>query len=187
MSASHTGPSPAGNGIDLVDKYNARSILFRVFKQVPDAGCAYANEHFHKVGTGDAEKRNSGLAGYRFSQKRLSCSRRAYKDQSLGDPCAYAGVFLRFFQEIHDLFQLFFFFLKACDLFEIYIAVSCHAGAALSKVHHLGIGSAAPGAHIHEHENAHKNRSCKYDRKDDVQHIALLGDIFHIIVDARCL
>ena len=114
MASAHTGSSAAGYCIDLVDKYNTGSILLSFFKKVADTGCTHTYKHFHKIRTGNREKRNSSFSGYCLGKKGFSCSRRAYKKKSLGDPGPHAGIFLRILQEINYFFQFFLLLLKSC-------------------------------------------------------------------------
>ena len=48
ITTAKAGTTLASNRIDLVDKDDARSILFRLFEQVAHAACTNANEHFDK-------------------------------------------------------------------------------------------------------------------------------------------
>ena len=40
------------DGINLIDEDNTRRIFFRLFKQVSDTACTYADKHFDELGTG---------------------------------------------------------------------------------------------------------------------------------------
>ena len=40
-------------------------------EQAPDPGRAHADEHFHKVGTGNCKERHSGLACNRLGKQRV--------------------------------------------------------------------------------------------------------------------
>ena len=159
MAAAHSGASPSGHGIDLIDKYDTGRILFGILKQIADTGCAHTHKHFHKIRTGNREKGNPRLTGYSLSKKGLSRSRRAYQKKPLGNPGPYAGIFLRLPEEIHYLFQFFLFFLQARHIMKSYLAVPTQSGPAFSKIHHLGIGAAAccPCIH-HRNQNNHHYR-----------------------------
>ena len=95
MAAAHAGSPSARHCVDLIDKHDTGSVFLSLFKQVTDTGCAYAYEHFHKIRTGNREKRNTCFPGYCFCKEGLTRSGRAYKKKSLGDSCAHTGVFLR--------------------------------------------------------------------------------------------
>ena len=50
---AHSGRFGTGTShcIDFVDEYDAGSFFFGLAEQVADAGSAYADKHFHEVGT----------------------------------------------------------------------------------------------------------------------------------------
>ena len=116
MSAAHTGTAASRNGIDLVDKDDARRVFLRILEKVADTGCADTDEHLYEVRSGNGEERDTGLTGNRLREKCLTGSRRAHKDHSLRDPRAHIRIFLRILQEINDLFEFFLLLLKTCDL-----------------------------------------------------------------------
>ena len=85
MAAAHAGSSLSGNCIDLINKDDTWSMFLAFFKKVSYSGCTYTNKHFHKVRTGNREERYSCLPCHCFGKKGLTCSRRSYKQYTLGD------------------------------------------------------------------------------------------------------
>ena len=49
MSAAHTGTAASRNGIDLIDKDDARSVFLRVLKKIAYTGSADADEHLDEI------------------------------------------------------------------------------------------------------------------------------------------
>jgi hypothetical protein len=72
----------AAHGVDFVDEDDAGSVLLGVLEHVAYAGRAHADEHFHEVGTRDAEERHLGLARNGLGQQRLAGARRADQQQT---------------------------------------------------------------------------------------------------------
>ena len=56
----------AANGIDFIDKYDARRVFFRLLEHISNAGCANTDKHFDKIGTRNSEEWYFCLAGNRF-------------------------------------------------------------------------------------------------------------------------
>ena len=177
VAAAHTGPPPAGDRVDLIDENDTGRILLGVLKEVADTGRSHADEHFHKVGAGDAEEGHPGLPRHSLRQQGLSCSRRAYQEHALGNPGSHLDIFFRRFQEIHDLLQLLLLLLQACHLREgdLLILLCAHPGPALAKAHGFRVGSAIlPVHHVEEQE---KRRQYKEHRKDICHKPVFLGHI----------
>ena len=103
MSAAHTGAAASRHRVDLIDKNNTGGVFLRILKQIPDTGSTHADEHFHEIGTGNGEKRHARFACHCLGQQGFTGSRRAHQQHALGDSCAHLNIFLRCFQEIHDL------------------------------------------------------------------------------------
>ncbi len=180
MAAAQAGSPLSGNCVDLIDEHDAGGIFLCLLKQVSDPGGAHAYEHLHKVGTGDAEKRNSRLPCNRLGKQRLSCSRRAHQKNALGNPGAYVGVLLGISKKIHKLLQVFFLLPQACHLFKIVLArIPAESGPAFSEIHHPGIGPASARSGIHHHKHRHQNHPGQEDRHHHGQEIALLGHVSH--------
>ncbi|MNC31197.1 hypothetical protein D3C75_795110 [compost metagenome] len=118
MSAAKSGAALTSDSIDFIDKDNTRCILLRILEQITHTGCADTDEHFHEVGTGDAEERNTGFTGYRTCQQGFTCTWRAYEKHTLRNTGAYCGEFARIFQEFNDFDKLLLLFVGPCNILE---------------------------------------------------------------------
>ena len=67
----------ATDGVDFVDKDDARSVLLGLLEHVTDAARTDTNKHFDKVGTGNGEERHLGLSGDCFGQQGFTSSWRS--------------------------------------------------------------------------------------------------------------
>ena len=94
------------HSVDLIDEDDARRFLLGLAEQVTHTAGTHAHEHLHEVGTRHREERHVGLTRYGFRQQRLTRSRRAYKQRTLGDLTTQVGELLRVFQELHNLLHL---------------------------------------------------------------------------------
>ena len=102
--AAHTAAvSLLANGIDLINKNNARGFFLCLFEQITNLGCAHAHEHFHKFRAGNGEKRHICLACNGFCQHGFARARRAHQQQALRHGSPGFGIFLRVMQVIYDL------------------------------------------------------------------------------------
>src|SRR5690606_36908183 len=72
-------------GVEFVDKYDARSTLFGLLEHVANAGGSHADKHFDKVGTTEAEEGNSGFARHGLAEQSLTGTRRPDEQDSLGN------------------------------------------------------------------------------------------------------
>ena len=180
VAAAHTGSSLTGYRIDLINKDDARCMTLALFKKISYTGSTDTNKHLHEIGSGNGEKRNSGLSCNCLREKSFTCSRRAHKDHSFRDPGTYLGILLWGFQEIHHFLQILLLLLKTCNILERYFLIirGRHPGSAFSKVHHLRIASAA-SRHlpVHHHKEKEKDRAGKHYRKYCSDHGAVLGYI----------
>jgi len=118
VSAAQARAALAADGVDLVDKDDAGGIFFRVFEQVADAGSAHADEHFHEIGTADAEERHAGFTGDRARQERFPRSRRADEQHALRNSRADRGEFARILEKFHHFDKLLLLLVGAGDVLE---------------------------------------------------------------------
>src|SRR5207244_3998365 len=77
VPTTHATTTAAADGVDLIDEYNAWSVLLGLSKQVADTAGTDTYEHFYEFRTGDAEERYVGLTSNGPSQHRLTGTRRA--------------------------------------------------------------------------------------------------------------
>ena len=106
MAAAHTCTAASRNRINLINKYNTRRVLLCVQEQISHTGCAHADKHLYKIRTGNTEKGNICLPGYRFREQGLTGSGRALQQDALRDSCAHLGKFVRLTQKVDDLLKL---------------------------------------------------------------------------------
>ena len=116
MTASHAGSTLSCNSIDLINKDDTRCVTLALFEKISYTGSTYTDKHFHKVRTGNGEKRNSRFSCHCLCQKCLTSSGRAYKQHAFRNPCTYFCIFLWRFQEIYHLYQIFLLLLQTCYL-----------------------------------------------------------------------
>ena len=81
--------------VDLVDKDNARHILFSRVEEVANAACAHADVHFHEVRAGNREERYVRFARYRLGEQGFAGAGRTYEKYAAGDSRAHRREFLR--------------------------------------------------------------------------------------------
>ncbi len=106
VAAAHPRAALAADGVNLVHKDDGRRGLLGLLEQVADAAGANADEHLHKLGTGDVEEGHARLAGHGAGQQRFARARRPNHQHTLGDACADLDELLRLAQELDDLDQL---------------------------------------------------------------------------------
>ena len=156
------------NSIDLIDEDDARGLLFRLTKEITNAGSADTDKHLHEIGSGDREERNLCFTCNRFGQQGFTSTRRSYKQSSLRDLAAELGVFTRILQKVDNLHYLHFGLFKAGHIVEGYV----HTGIFVKKlrlrfpdVEDLSAGTSATTAH-----ETHDQKPCSnQDRnRDDV-------------------
>ncbi len=81
-------PARLAQGIQLVDKDDARRLLLGLPEQVPDARRPDAHKHLDELGAAHAEEGNPRFSGDRFGQQRLARPRGTHQQNPFGDPAA---------------------------------------------------------------------------------------------------
>ena len=77
-----------------------------MLEHVANAAGTYAHEHLNEVAAAHREEGHAGFACHSLGKQRLTRSRRAYEQGSLGYLAAKVGIFLRVLKELHDLLHL---------------------------------------------------------------------------------
>ena len=167
VSAAESVYSAFSKRIDFVDKDNARSFFPCLPEKVSHAACAHANEHFYKIRTGNAEKRNSSLACHRTGKQCLTSSRRTYKQNPLRNLSAYFSIFFRRFKKIHDFHKFVLCLVHASDIAKssLYLAFFhslCSSAADSKKASH---SAAVSAAHLSEYEKIHEEYNSERNQK----------------------
>ena len=70
------GTTVPTDGIEFVDKNDARRLFLGLVKHIADTGCANTDKHLDEVGTGNCKEGNPGFAGDGPRQQRLTGTRR---------------------------------------------------------------------------------------------------------------
>ena len=150
MTAADTCAALTANGVDLIDKHDARRIFLRLAKKVTDTGSADTDEHFYKVRAADAEERNTGLTGNSLGKEGFPCAGIAVEQNAFGDLGAQSVVAGAVFEEIDDLRQFLLNLIHTGHIAEshFFIAGSLHFGFALAELHHFSAAALTLIHHI---------------------------------------
>jgi len=97
IAATEAGSAVTPNRVDFVDKDDARRVLFALNEKVTDSGSPNTDEHFYKIGTADAEERDSRFARDGPSQQGLASSRGPHEQTPFGNSAAKFREFFRIF------------------------------------------------------------------------------------------
>ncbi len=168
VTAAQACATLAAYGINLVDKDDARRVLFGVFKHVAHAGRAHADKHFHKVRTADAEERHFGFARNGLGQQRFAGARRAYQQQAARDAPPQFLEFLRIFQKVHHFLDFFLGLVSASHVGEsdLVIVFVHHAGFAFAKAEGAAFAAALHlPHHVEKHRHQQKNRAVVHQKQ----------------------
>lgn len=104
--------------IDLIDKYNGRSILFGLFEEASHSLCTNSDIHFNKLASTDRIKWNFTFPSTCLSDHSFSSSWRSSQKSSSWDPCSKFIIFFRVLQKIDKLYNLIFRFLHTNYIFK---------------------------------------------------------------------
>ena len=138
VTAAKTCAALAAHRINLIDKDDGGHRLFGFFKKVTHTGSANANIHFHEIGTGNGVERNAGFTGASAGQESFAGTRRADKQNTVGNPCAEGIELVGSLEEFNDFLKFSFFLISTGN-----IGKGCFALAFL-LIFDLGT------AHIHQ-------------------------------------
>ena len=97
IAAAKTRPAMATYRINLVNKDDTRSIFLALFEHIAHPACPDTNKHFHKIRTGDGEKRYVGFAGNSPCQQGFTCTRRTNQQHPLWNLAAQTLELARVF------------------------------------------------------------------------------------------
>ena len=158
MSPTDAGAALAADGVDFIDEDDAGSVFLGLHKQVTDAACTHANEHFHEIRTGNREERHACLPGYGAGEKGFAGSGRTEEQDTLGDFGAQGFEFSGVLEEFDDFSEFLLGFVGAGNFFEGHLLFvrAIKLGSALAEVHRL-ITLALSLAH-HEVEEGNNQR-----------------------------
>ena len=116
VAAAQTCTALAAYRVNFVDKDNTGRIFLRLLEHIADAACTDTDEHFDKIGTGNAEERHAGFACNGFCQQGFTRTRAARQQDAARHATAEALIAVRRFEVIDDFLHFFFGFVAACDI-----------------------------------------------------------------------
>ena len=123
IAAAKACATMATDGVDFVDKDNARRILLGLLKHVAHTTCTNADKHFDKVRTRDREERHIRLARNRTRQQGLTRAGRSNEQHATRNTSTETLEFLRVAKELDDFFQIFFRLVHTRDIGEGHAAM----------------------------------------------------------------
>ena len=161
--------APLTNGVNFVNENNAGSFFVCLLEQVAHLCRAHADEHFHKFGAGDREKRHFRLTGNRLRQQGFACSRRADKQRTLWHCGADFGIFFRVMQEIHNFPQGFFRFVLPCNIGKGFagLCLDIDFGVGFAESHSVAAHTAHACHHFTHNEPPEQEEYDKHDETAD--------------------
>src|SRR5258705_680804 len=135
VAAAQPMTAAAAHGVNFVDENKTWSVLARLLEHIAHAAGTNANEHFHEVGSADAEKGGVGFARNGLGQQGLACARGADHQDTLGDTTTQLLKFLGVFEEIDQFRDLFLGFLHTGNVLKgrLVLFLVEHAGLALAE------------------------------------------------------
>src|SRR5262245_56626529 len=102
-------PPMTPNGIDLINKDDARRGVFTLIEHVAHARCADADKHLNKVRAADRKEWNIRFTRNSACEKRFTSARRPDHQDALGNA---STQFLKFFRVTQKLDELQHFILS---------------------------------------------------------------------------
>ena len=139
VTAAQAGAAVAPDGVDLVNKDDAGSVLLALLEQVAHPARTHAHEHLNEIRTGNRIERHARFASDSTCQKRLAGAGRPHHQDSLGNAAAQAGEFLWILEKSDDLFDFVFGFLDTGDVGKghLFLVLRKQLGLRLAKAHGL--------------------------------------------------
>ena len=172
VATAHAGATLASDSVDLVDEDDARRVFLRLLEQVANARGTHTNEHFHEVGTGDAEERHPRFACHGTREQRLTRAGRTVEQHATRDLRAQLFVFLGVGQEIADLVEFLDCFVGTGDVIKrclrVVLLQILRAGLAEAE------GTHSPAA-LHAGQHEHQQAEDQQHRQEHHQHAAEEG------------
>src|SRR5262245_1731119 len=95
MAATEASAAVTPDGVDFVNKDDARRLPFALKEQITNTRGTDPDEHFYEIGTTDAEERDPGFARDGTRQQRLAGSRGSHEQTPFGNSAAKFREFFR--------------------------------------------------------------------------------------------
>ena len=183
VAAAETCAALSADSVDLVDKDNTGSVLFRLVKEVAHSRRADADEHLDEVGTGDREERYAGFTCDGTRQQRLTGTGRSDEQYALGDPRAEFIELLGILEEFDDLRQFLLLLVSACHVVKggLALFVVGVLDLRLAERHLLADASAAHALH-QEYPCADEDRDHE-DRRDQLDQEGIVACADKVVGD----
>src|SRR5690606_30316891 len=142
---AETGAAMPADRVELVDEYDAGSLLLRLVEHVAHTRCPDTDEHFDEVRTRNGEERHFGLARDGFREQRLARARGPYHQHALGDLSAQPLELARVPEEIHDFSDLGFRLIHARNVGKrnVYLVFAQQPCLALAEGHGAAAAASA--------------------------------------------
>ena len=123
------------DGIDLVDKHDARGLFLGLLKQIANLSGAAANEHLNKLRTRNTKERHARLAGHSLGKQGFTGTRRTDKESTARQLGADFLVALRLLQKVDDLLERLLSLFLAGDVLKghAHVLGGDHARAGLTQ------------------------------------------------------
>ena len=125
------------DGIDLVNKDNARCVFLGLLEHVANTGGTNTDEHLHEIGTGNGKERYFSFAGNGLGQQGLTGTRRAHHQDTARNLAAKALELAWVAEKFYQLTDLFLGLFDAGDISKggLHLVFAEHARLALAKRH----------------------------------------------------
>src|ERR1041385_6622005 len=113
MAAANAVAAMTPDGVDFINKDDARGGLLALVEHVADARCADADKHLNKVRAADGEERNICLASDGAREKRFASAGRPDHQHALWNAAAKLLKFFRIAQILDELLHFILGFLDS--------------------------------------------------------------------------
>src|SRR6266516_3847603 len=108
----------ATHGINLIDKDNARRMLFSLFKEIAHPCSPNTYEHLHKLRSANTIERNISLACYCTRNERLTCAGGTHQKHAFGNACSHRDKARRVLEKLYNFLKLNLRLLYTCNIFK---------------------------------------------------------------------
>src|SRR5580765_973750 len=135
MTSAQPCSTEPTNGIDFVDKDNARRMFFPLLEEIANTGCSDTDKHFYEIRSADTKERHTGFTGNGLGQQRFSCPGRTDNQDALGNAAAELLKLARILEKLDDLEHFVLGFIDTRNVGEQYLLTLLrqHTSAALPE------------------------------------------------------
>src|SRR5690625_4126679 len=160
----------ATNGVNFVNKDDARCLFFGLIEHIPHSGGAHTDKHLHKVRARDGEKWHFGFPGDGFGQQGFTGTRSTRHQHAARDSAAELLKFTGVAQKLHQLLHLFLGLIHTGHISKggFDLVFTQQTRFALAKAHGTTLATHAATLHLahkeHQHGNDDKNGEAGYEQ-----------------------